>query len=85
MIGRVFEILEEICSNEQFREEYEKLGVMLEIIDEAKEEFGGFGFKVGMGMLLGFIDGMIDKASKLGLKRELDLLIEARMRVMACL
>jgi len=85
MIGRVYEILDEICSNEHFRDDCGKLKVMLDVLEETKEEFGGFGFRVGLGMLLGFIDEMIDKATRLGLKKELDLLIEARLRVMACL
>ena len=85
MIGRVYEILNEVCSNEHFRDECGKLKVMLDVLEDAKGEFGGFGFRAGLGMLLGFIDEMIDKATRLGLKKELDLLIEARLRVMACL
>ena len=85
MIGRVYEILDEVCSNEHFRDDCGKLKVMLDVLEETKEEFGGFGFRAGLSMLLGFIDEMIDKATRLGLKKELDLLIEARLRVMACL
>ncbi len=85
MIGRVFEILDEVCSNEHFRDECSKLRVMLDVLEDVREEFGSFGFRAGLRMLVGLVGEMIDKATGLGLKKELDLLIEARLRVLACL